>query len=54
MIDFYLNDDMIEYFKIYEVFEKNGVFDSTWQKNVSNEFKVINHSLNELINSIDY
>jgi len=34
MLAFYLSDKKIQYFEIYSSFEKMGVFDSTWQKNV--------------------
>ena len=48
MIVFYLNDKKIRYYEIYEAFEKLGVFDSTWQKNVLN--KIVHHlSFNTLI-----
>jgi hypothetical protein len=34
MLAFYLSDKKIQYFEIYSSFEKMGVFDSTWHKNV--------------------
>lgn len=37
MIVFCLNDKTIRFYEIYEAFEKFGVFDSTWQKSVSNK-----------------
>jgi len=37
MLVFYLSEKKIRYFEIYEAFEKLGVFDSTWQKNVLNK-----------------
>lgn len=45
MIIFYLNDQKIRYFEIYEAFEKLGVFDSTWQKNVSVKLDSIEQKL---------
>lgn len=41
MIVFYQNDKKIRYFEIYEAFEKLGVFDSSWQKNVLNKLDKI-------------
>lgn len=34
MLIYYLEDRKIRYFELYEAFEKMGVFDSTWEKNV--------------------
>jgi enamine deaminase RidA (YjgF/YER057c/UK114 family) len=34
MILFYLEDKKIRYFEIYGAFEKMGVFDNSWQKQV--------------------
>ena len=34
MLIFYLNNKKIQYFEIFEAFEKMGVFDSTWEKNI--------------------
>jgi hypothetical protein len=34
MLAFYVSDKKIRYFEIYNSFERLGVFDSTWQKNV--------------------
>lgn len=55
MFVFYLNDKKIRYFEIYEAFEKLGVFDSTWQKEVLNKldnieirFAHISNQLTEL------
>ena len=34
MLIYYLEDRKIRYFELFEAFEKMGVFDSTWEKNV--------------------
>ena len=52
MIVFYLNDKKIRYFEIYEAFEKLGVFDSTWQKNVLNKLDSIENRLAQISNQL--
>jgi hypothetical protein len=52
MIVFYLNDNKIRYFEIYEAFEKLGVFDSTWQKNVLNKLDTIEIRLAQISNQL--
>ena len=52
MIVFYLNDKKIRYFEIYEAFEKLGVFDSTWQKNVLNNLESIDNRLAQINNQL--
>ena len=52
MIVFYLNDKKIRYFEIYEAFEKLGVFDSTWQKNVLNKLDSIEIRLAQISNQL--
>lgn len=52
MIIFYLNDNKIRYFEIYEAFEKLGVFDSTWQKNVLNKLDRIEFRLAQISNQL--
>lgn len=52
MIVFYLNDKKIRYFEIYEAFEKLGVFDSTWQKNVLNKLDNIEIRLSQISNQL--
>ena len=48
LIVFYLNDNKIRYFEIREAFEKLGVFDSTWQKNLVSKLDSIEHRLAEM------
>ena len=52
MIVFYLNDKKIRYFEIHEAFEKLGVFDSTWQKNVLNKLDSIETRLAQISNQL--
>lgn len=52
MIVFYLNDKKIRYFEVYEAFEKLGVFDSTWQKNVLNKLDSIENRLAHISNQL--
>ncbi|HQX04590.1 MAG TPA: hypothetical protein PKZ44_10790 [Flavobacterium sp.] len=48
MIIFYLNDNKISYFEIHQAFEKLGVFDSTWQKNLMSKMSNIESNLNRI------
>lgn len=52
MIIFYLDDKKIRYYEIYEAFEKLGVFDSTWQKNVLNKLDRIEIRLTHINNQL--
>ena len=52
MIVFYLNDKKIRYFEIYEAFEKLGVFDSTWQRNVLKKLDNIEIRLAQISNQL--
>ena len=52
MIVFYLDDKKIRYFELYEAFEKLGVFDSTWQKNVLNKLDNIETRLAQMSNQL--
>ena len=52
MVIFYLNDKKIRYFEIYEAFEKLGVFDTTWQKNVLNKLDNIEIRLAQMSNQL--
>lgn len=52
MFVFYLNDKKIRYYEIYEAFEKLGVFDSTWQKNVLNKLENIEIRLAQISNQL--
>ena len=50
MIDSLIKEKNVQFFRIYQNFEKIGIFDSTWQKNVSNQLELVNVNLNQLIN----
>lgn len=52
MITFYLDDKKIRYYDIYEAFEKLGVFDSSWQKNVLNKLDRIEIRLTHINNQL--
>jgi hypothetical protein len=52
MIVFYVSDKKIRYFEIYEAFEKMGIFDSTWQKNVLNKLERIEIRLAHMSNQL--
>ncbi len=52
MLVFYLNDKKIRYFEIYQAFERLGVFDSTWQKNVLNKLDNIEIRLAQISNQL--
>jgi hypothetical protein len=41
MIVFYLTDKKIRYYEIYQAFERLGIFDNSWQKNVLNKLEKI-------------
>ncbi len=52
MVVFYLNDKKIRYFEIHEAFEKLGVFDSTFEKNVLSKLGSIEARLNQIGNQL--
>lgn len=52
MIVYYLSDKKIRYFEIYEAFEKLGVFDSTWEKNILNKLDCIETRLTHISNQL--
>ena len=52
MVFFYLNDNKISYFEIHQAFEKLGVFDSTWQKNLMSKMSNIESNLNRISNDL--
>ncbi len=49
MIDSLVSDKNLQFYRIYQNFEKLGIFDSTWQKNISNQLELVNVNLNQLI-----
>jgi hypothetical protein len=52
MLVLYLSDKKIRYFEIYSAFERLGVFDSTWQKNVLNKLGSIESRLISIDNQM--
>lgn len=52
MLTFFLNNKKIRYFEIYEAFEKLGVFDSTWQKNILGKLDTIEVRLTKINNEL--
>ena len=52
MVVYYLNDKKLRYFEIYKAFEKLGVFDNTWQKNVASKLDKIDDRLLYMTNQI--
>ncbi len=52
MLIFYLDNNKISYFEIYEAFDKLGVFDSSWQKNTLKQLESIDNRLLSLNNQL--
>ena len=52
LVVFYLDDKKIRFFEIFESFEKLGVFDSSWQKNVAAKLTSIDIRLAQLNNQM--
>ena len=48
-----VDDDLITFYEIYELFDKLNIFNSNWENEVSQELKNIGDGLNELMYSID-
>lgn len=46
-------DDMITFYELYELFDKLGIFDSQWQKNMIQKLSNISSSIDELKKSLD-
>lgn len=46
------NNKMILFFKIYETFDKIGVFDSKWEKSLLNKMDELNISIKDIVNQI--
>ena len=47
-----LTKDMISYYEIYETFDKLGVFESNWEKEISIKITSIDSKLNDVISSL--
>ena len=48
MIDSLIDERNIQFFKLYQSFEKLGVFDTTWQKNISKQLQLLNNNIRSL------
>jgi hypothetical protein len=48
-----IEEKSIMFFKIYELFDRQGVFNSVWQKEISNILNEVNSNIKEVINKID-
>jgi hypothetical protein len=53
MITFYLNDNKILFFELYEAFDKLGAFDNSWQKKVASKLDSIDVRLANLNNQME-
>ena len=53
MIDSLIDERNIQFFKLYQSFEKLGVFDTTWQKNISEQLQLLNFNISNLIDSTE-
>ena len=53
MIISLIEDEMITFYEIYDMFDKLNIFDSNWEIEVSQKLENIDTKLDELINSID-
>jgi DNA repair ATPase RecN len=53
MFLYYISDDKIRYFEIFEAFDKLGVFDSYWQKNILNKLDSIETRLTQINNQMN-
>jgi|SaaInlStandDraft_1057018.scaffolds.fasta_scaffold15576_2 hypothetical protein len=52
MVSSLVEDDMITFYEIYEVFDKMNVFNTNWENEVNNKLSEINESLQDLNFSI--
>ena len=53
MIDSLIDERNIQFFKLYQSFEKLGVFDTTWQKNISKQLQLLNFNISNLIDATE-
>ncbi len=53
MIDSLIDERNIQFFKLYQSFEKLGVFDTTWQKNISEQLQLLNFNISNLIDATE-
>lgn len=48
MITTLVEDDMISYYQLYEVFDKENIFSSNWENEISQKFDLLNSKLNDI------
>lgn len=48
MLNYLIEDEKLKYFEYYNLFEKLGVFDSTWQNKIYNKLSSIDNSLSKI------
>lgn len=53
MIVSLIEDEMITFYEIYDMFDKLNIFDSNWEIEVSKKLENIDNKLDDLIFSID-
>tara|TARA_Y100001954_G_scaffold135963_1_gene145101 strand:- start:308 stop:1504 length:1197 start_codon:yes stop_codon:yes gene_type:complete len=53
MIDSLIDERNIQFFRLYQSFEKLGVFDTTWQKNISEQLILLNSNISGLIDATE-
>ena len=53
MINSLIDNDLIKFYEIYEVFDSLGVFDSQWEKNLIDSIKDMNQGLSQVISDIN-
>ena len=53
MINSLINNDLIKFYEIYEVFDNLGVFDSKWERSLLESIKDINQNINQVVSNIN-
>ncbi len=53
MITSIVSRDLISFYEIYETFDKLGIFNSTWENEISEKLKNIDNKLDDIMNSIN-
>jgi len=54
MITALIEDDLITYEEIYDVFDRSNIFDSKWEQDISNKLSEIDNKLEDILNEIEY
>tara|TARA_B100000767_G_C19720437_1_gene516993 strand:- start:509 stop:1306 length:798 start_codon:yes stop_codon:yes gene_type:complete len=53
MINSLIDNDLIKFYEIYEVFDNIGVFDSKWERSLLDSIKDLNQNLSQVISSVN-